>query len=979
MKTPVLILVAGFAFGLSADVLEVDVATSQDGYTSGQQALIDGGTITEIRKIGAGTLISKGIASFTGTVRVTNGVFQVSDATGLGSSAGETIVERGATLHFSSLSSGYTTYKSERYTIAGNGYNTSSSQTNGAIRITGATCQLSHITMSDDAAVYSSMGFHFYDDGTSGIDMKGKTLALLSSASGNLDVEFKLDGIDNPGNIEIYDARYFRPYSMPFSGGASHEVRLFGRAGVLLDNTTENKAWTIARYGAGGFYQYGSSGTWDGPVENRNLVTPMSMSVGAGKKLTFNGPVRGSGAFMKDANAGWLVLNATNTFTSVFEAKGGMVILGCPEAAAGSIVDRFNFSNLTVDLGLTGKTANWERGWTTVQIKDAIDACTAASKANVSVSLHARSGDEFVADPTFSGDYSAIRLGAINDGTVSYAATLAGNPKFTVSTDADLVFTKNPEQEGDNTLGAVSVIKGFLSFKDAGFINMGGTTISVGANRSTTLMGVKVSGSTVLGHSASGAGEIGLPNSVDLRGVYMEVGEGAVVTNRLQFSIGSTASSGALYLRGGEVYTPYSGTYLGYLGGRGHGYIELSNGLFQVQRWLHLGMFQSGAGQLAVKAGEFRVLESPFYVGEAGTGIVYQTGGKIRIDNDLYVPSSAFENDKTTGFGVYTVSGGTAETEVTGNAVVNNRAYGTGILNLNGGGVFKASKLYKSSSCGATAKAYVNFNGGVLKATADSTNLLGNVSGDKDSRPDAVTVYSGGAVVDTDGHSVAISAPLVAPTGGGISSITLNGTLPDIVHPPVITIAGDGQGASAVATFDSTTRTVTGIDVTSPGCGYTAANTTINANYRGYPGTNVSCSFGITDQTGSAVKLTKRGEGTLTLASGVLPADAAVTVEGGSIGGEGLVFSEMTVDLDVAAGGSYGTISAWPAGAKLKITNLGILDKDIGSYTLMAVSSGSAIVPELDGTTVIPPPWKLVANGPKLMLVYSRGLVVIYR
>lgn len=961
-------------------MLEVDVATLQDGYTPEQQALINGGTITEIRKIGAGTLISKGIASFSSTIRITNGVFQVSDATGLGTSAGETIVERGATLHFSSLSSGYTTYKSERYTIAGNGYNTSSSETNGAIRITGATCQLSHITMSDDSAVYSSNGFHFYDDGTSGIDMNGKTLALMSSASGNLDVEFKLDGIDNPGNIEIYDARFFRPYTMPFSGGASHEVRLFGRTGVLLDGEAENKTWTIARYGSGGFYQSGTSGSWNGPVENRNLVTALSMTVGVGKNLTFNGPVQGSGAFVKDANAGWLVLNATNTFTSVFEAKGGVVILGCPGAAAGSIVDRFNFSVLTVDLGLTGKTENWERGWTTVQIKEAIEACTAASKANVSASLHARNGDEFVANPTFSGDYSAIRLGAINDGKVSYAATLVSNPTFTVSTDADLVFTKNPEQEGDNTLGKVLVTKGFLSFKDAGFIDMGDKAISVGANNSPNIMGVKVSGSTVLGRSASGDGKIGLPDSIDLRGVYMEVGEGAVVSNRLQFSTGSTSSSGALYLRGGEVYTPYSGKYPGYLGGRGHGYIEIFDGLFQVQGWLHLGTFQSGAGQLAVKAGEFRVLAgSPFYVGEAGTGIVYQTGGKIRIDNDLHVPSSAFENDKMTGFGVYTVSGDTAETEVTGNAVINNRAYGTGILNLNNGGVFKASNLYKSSSCGATAKGYINFNGGVLKATADSTSLLGNVFDDKDSRPDAVTVYSGGAIVDTDGHEVAISAPLVAPAGGGISSITLDGTFTDIVQPPVITINGDGQSASAVATFDSTTRTVTGIVVTSFGFGYTAANTTITANYRGYPGTNVNCSFGITDQTGSTVKLMKRGAGALTLASGVLPADAVVTVEGGSIGGEGLVFSEMAVDLDIANGGSYGTISAWPAGAKLKITNLGNLDKEVGSYTLMAFSSGSAIVPALDGTTVIPSPWKLVASGSKLKLVYSRGLVVIYR
>ncbi|MBR2982020.1 MAG: hypothetical protein IKC80_02195 [Kiritimatiellae bacterium] len=233
-----------------AEVLEVPVTSGvQNGYTSAQLEAIAGGTVTEIRKTGSGTLVSGGIGSFAGTVRIAEGVLKVSDATGLGTSEGPTLVETGATLHFDSLASGYTTYKSERYEIAGDGYNASIAETNGAIRITGATCQLSHLKLTADASIRSENGFHFYDDGDSTIDMGGRTLRLYSASSGNLDVEWKLDGIVNPGHIEIHDARYFRPVGSPFAGGCDHEIRLYGRAGLLLESTAENKTWAIVRYG----------------------------------------------------------------------------------------------------------------------------------------------------------------------------------------------------------------------------------------------------------------------------------------------------------------------------------------------------------------------------------------------------------------------------------------------------------------------------------------------------------------------------------------------------------------------------------------------------------------------------------------------------------------------------------------------------------------------------------------------------------
>ena len=969
------------AFCAHGEVLDVPVATSQTGYTADQLAAIAGGTVTEIRKTGAGTLVSKGIASFAGVIRVADGVMQVEDATGLGTSAGETIVEKGATLHFNSLSSGYTTYKSEKYVVAGCG---SDPSTNGAIRITGATCQLSHLELSDDAALYSGMGYHFYDDGNSTMDMGGHTLALVSAASGNLDVEWKLDGIDNPGHLEITGARYFWPYTA-FPGGGGHEIRLYGRTGLIIPNANGGKTWTLARCGTGAFYQMNNSGAWDGPFENRNTSAAAGISVASGRTLAFNGPLRGAGAFMKDANLGTVVLNGTNTFTSVFEAKGGTVILGCRESAAGSVADRFNFTVLTVKLGLTGQTESHVNGWTGAEVKGVIDDCVAASKKNVSVCLHAASGDTFRAAAAFDGttDYSRINVGAVSGGDTAWVASFANAPKFNVNTDADLVFTRPGGSDGLGPLGALQVQAGAISFADAGYVDLDTRSVELGANKSSAAAALKMSGDTVFGRASSGsAGQIGLPHSMDTRGVYMEVSDGAVVTNRLQFSVGSTASAGALYLRGGKVVAPYTGTYWGYFGGRGQGFIEVSgDGRFQAEKQFHTGVFPSGAGQLNVSGrGVFAMSSNALLIGEGGTGVVYQTGGRIAAENGMTVGSSA-SNNGTEGFAAFTVSGHGATNDVAGTIVVNNRSAGCAVFNLNNGGAVRADALAKSASASGTAKSYVNFDGGVFVASKSGVDLFGSAGGASYVHPDAVTVYGGGAVVDTAGFDVSLSAPLAAPAGRGIASITLDGSFSDIVAPPVITISGDGRGASAVAEFDSAARTVTGIVVTSPGWGYTAAGTTVTASYRGYPGTVVPCSFTLTgDMSGSAVKLVKRGEGSLSLASGALPANAVVSVEGGSVSGEGLAFSEYASSVAEAAAGRTGKISAWPAGAVLSIGGLDAVDETAGRYTLLQFEPASAAVcPPLAAGTEIPSGWKLVLRGAKVQLVFVRGLLVTVR
>ena len=82
------------------------LVVSGTAFTQEETDALNNNTVTELWKTGTGTLVSSGIGSFTGIIRMKGGILQVAAQDGLGTTAGATYVESGATLEQTSRSEG---------------------------------------------------------------------------------------------------------------------------------------------------------------------------------------------------------------------------------------------------------------------------------------------------------------------------------------------------------------------------------------------------------------------------------------------------------------------------------------------------------------------------------------------------------------------------------------------------------------------------------------------------------------------------------------------------------------------------------------------------------------------------------------------------------------------------------------------------------------------------------------------------------
>ncbi|MFO0788433.1 MAG: autotransporter-associated beta strand repeat-containing protein [Pirellulales bacterium] len=307
-----------------------------------------------------------------------------------------------------------------------------------------------------------------------------------------------------------------------------------------------------------------------------------------------------------------------------------------------------------------------------------------------------------------------------------------------------------------------------------------GTVSTVNVNTTGTL----AAGGIFLGAAGGSNGHFNMDNgTVTVLGEF-QVGanffsQGSGTDNTYQQSGGSVTADIFSLARGANNAATMKGT------------ATITGGTLNTLHWFTLG-FAGAAGDTATvtngggtinvntAAGGTGVLEMGVF--DATTNVFNQNSGVLTLQNNASIGFGQGGNHS--GTSTFNQNGGTvtfysdAGTTVGGTGSVNlgnGGSTGTYVYNLNGG-TLTTPGVQKTA---ASASGTFNFNGGTLKAAANNTSFLQNLT--------AANMRNGGAIIDTAGFNVTAASPLQHsaisgdnPTDGGL---TKNGA-------GVLTLAG---------------------------------------------------------------------------------------------------------------------------------------------------------------------------------------------
>ena len=478
-----------------------------------------------------------------------------------------------------------------------------------------------------------------------------------------------------------------------------------------------------------------------------------------------------------------------------------------------------------------------------------------------------------------------------------------------------------------------------------GFVKQGGGTLTLsGTNTPGDAFRVEagtvnITGTTNVGIAATGTGQI-LVGNVSNQLAQVNVNGGALnAISSATFAIGASANSRAVVrLNSGSISTVGQfniGNGNGALGTNPYAAFTMSGGTLSSGSWLVVGANNDRA-VLNQSGGAITVVTNRMTIGAGGNGsvgVVNLSGGTFTNNGGIFLGEN--------GTGILTLSG-TADMTLGPTGTMQFAGNGTslaGSLNLRGG-TLSANSITKGAST-ATGVYRFNFDGGTLKATATNAGFFANLA------QTTASVYAGGANIHSNGFDIAIDAPLIAPTAGnGVNSIASFTPGAGYVDTPVVTVFGDGVGATAVANVSG--GVFTGITITNPGVGYTTAPT-----FQVYGGgaTIPATITGAAPTANTSGGLTKSGAGALTL-NGNSSYTGATLVSAGTLvmgAAGGSINSSSSININGAGAkmvqNSFATVT--PA---VTLTN-GTID-GTGTYDNVTVISGAGnVVANGNGTT----------------------------
>lgn len=1004
---------------LAAEIVTEDIeggkalVVTGSAYTSDEAAALNANSVIELWVQGNASLTSKGIASYNGIIRVKSGcTFAIEDQTGLGTKSGATYIEDGATL----LAKVKLTNTDEPVFLAGAGVG----GTLGAWRSTVNPSTLSKVTLTDDATVTSTADGKTTIGGT--FDMGGHTLTIAMGGS-SLDMVLSSSQLNNPGPFVVRSGYLYLQRALEF--GPEHTVTCCNEGAISLWNRNQHWESTVivkndgidksssSRIFFGGGTWEGVS--WDGPIvyEGNSQAKTFSYNVGnvsLDKKVLveFKRNISGEGGFI-GPDGRWQTpsiceLQGTNTFTGTLAIPNYYSVWA---RATNSIPD---LAKVTFGTGsalvLEAKSEANPDGFDGACLAKWWKDNAGVSGARMRVSAHAGTVTTLT---DVDLDNKAYTLGGEGEGVVRLAASFDGTAATFDSPWNGLTLTKPADPSKPRTFKSFTVSGGVLTLDDFGLYDFGRTNVYIGGVLKTdsstkpylgftNVAKVVVKEGTVLTQtppmtSAKATSKLYLGSSANAVGL-MEVLGGAVTNVPLMGTQGNAL--GGLFVRGGHFYSFAGEENDGPVGSAAgaEGYFEVTGGMLQIRGASQLGKAKGGKGLIYQKGGVVQ-LDGEILIGAAGTGIVYQTGGTFIAKATRHgIPSSFWNWGNDSGIGVQTVDGATATAQLAGMTLLGERKRnGLGILNLNNGGTWATTVIrkaryadYKKTAADRETNwkiesnaAYVNFDGGVLKAVQSGEMFV--PPNDADYAPvDRISVYAKGAVVDTAGYNLTACQPLERPAGGGVTALDIpgGGSVGHYVVAPTVMIGGEGVGATAVADFDSASGLVKGVIVTSPGAGYKAGTTVAYIDRCGaVPNYTIPLAVTVSDPATTG-GFTKRGAGTLTLTAANTYGGATV-VEGGTLKLGVANALPQGSDL-VVRGGTLAATSgvALPSTIQLDVSGYDFTN-DKAKYTIvdLGTAENAPKIEFVNGT--LPWGWEVVRRGQTLILRCQHGSVLLVR
>lgn len=637
-------------------------------------------------------------------------------------------------------------------------------------------------------------------------------------------------------------------------GGGAHTLAVGGTGSWIFNNAAGGGALTIAKSGSGSLTLNGANTHTGGTTIsagtlNVNHASALS-NVTTGNLTITGGTIDNTSAAAITTTAAKASLwNGDFTFTGTkdLSLNGGGATIGGTAGVRTLTVSAGKFSTgiITAPAGFSLTKA----GAGTYVMSSTANTSNIAGTLNITGGLVQTMGDMTVGGLTGSGTFE-------NGGTAA--------KWFFLNNAADNVFSGSFR---DGTSARIGLVK-----SGAGKLDLTGTSNSSGDRFDLQNGIIRITGSYTAGYTAGGANQTArIGSGANVNGQLIVDGGtfNAAVNVNPSIAVAPAANArGFIKMTSGSITSVnelHIGNGNGAAGTNPYAALTMSGGTLTSGSWLVVAANNDNA-VLNQSGGSLVVSNNRMTIGAGGAGSV----GVVNLSGGTFSdPAGIFVGEN--GTGTLNVSG-TSAASMGNLQFAGNGTSVAGTVNLLGG-TLSTGSITKGTGTGTYL---MNFNGGLLKATAGGTNFFADLANT------SAYVYGGGARIDSNGFDVGVGEALLAPATGGVTGIASFTPGAGYVDTPVVTItrgAGDTTGVGATAVANVSGGVVTGITITNPGTGYTAVPV---FTLSGGGATTAATVTGATPTANTSGGLTKSGNGTLTL-GGASTYAGATSINGGTL------------------------------------------------------------------------------------------------